>query len=311
MAVFEEGGMSATRYRQFGPSEAEEVGRLFAAGFNDLLVQKGLKPYVDLNNQQAWTAAWKRDRRSLFEHLAATSAASWLVEDDKRLLGYARSIIRDRVGQLTEFFVLPDAQASGLGRGLLERSFDSLEVEHRAVIATTNAAAMARYLKSGVFPICPVLDFDRKPEPISIETDIGIEPISAQDDTLSVLNAIDREILGYERELDHRWLLRDRQGYLYLRKRKPIGYGYVGRWCGPFALREPEDFPAVLAHAESAMVGRGHDLVLMVPLVNRFAVEYVLWRGFQMNTDFVMLFLTDSLSPNLENYPFTLPGFFT
>ena len=36
--------MTATRYRQFGPSEAEEVGRLFAAGFNDLLVQKGHEP---------------------------------------------------------------------------------------------------------------------------------------------------------------------------------------------------------------------------------------------------------------------------
>ena len=305
------GGMTTVRYRQFERGEAEKVGRLFAAGFNDLLIQRGLEPYVDLNNQQAWAAAWERDRRSLFEHLAATGSASWLVEDDKRLLGYARSIIRDRVGQLTEFFVLPEAQGSGLGRGLLERTFDSLEVEHRTVIASTNGAAMARYLKSGVFPLCPVLEFDRKPEPIAIETDIGIEPISAQDETLSILNAIDREILGYERELDHRWLLRDRQGYLYLRQRKPIGYGYVGRWCGPFALREPRDFPAVLAHAETAMVGRGHDLVLMVPLVNRVAVDCVLRRGFRMNTDFVMLFMTDGLSPNLANYLFTLPGFFT
>ena len=233
-----------------------------------------------------------------------------MVEDDKRLLGYARSIIRDGVGQLTEFFVLPGAQGRGLGKELLERTFDSLEVEHRTVIASTNGAALARYLKSGLFPLCPVLEFDRKPEPISIETDIGIEPISDRDETLSILNAIDREILGYERELDHRWLLRDRQGYLYLRKREPIGYGYIGRWCGPFALREPHDFPAVLAHAETAMVGRGHDLVLMVPLVSCIALAYLLRRGFRINADFVMLFMTDSLHPNLDNYLFTLPGFF-
>jgi hypothetical protein len=214
------------------------------------------------------------------------------------------------VGQLTEYFVLPGVLGSGLGKELLERTFDSLEVKSRTVIASTNGAALARYLKSGVFPLCSVLEFDRKPEPISAETDIGIEPIAAQDETLSILNAIDREILGYERELDHRWLLRDRQGYLYLRKQKPIGYGYVGRWCGPFALREPHDFPAVLAHAEAAMAGRGHDLTLMIPLVSRVAVDYVLQRGFRINADFVMLFMTDNLSPNLDNYLFTLPGFF-
>jgi hypothetical protein len=39
------------KHRQFEPGEAEEVGRLFATGFNYLLTRKGHEPYVDLNSQ--------------------------------------------------------------------------------------------------------------------------------------------------------------------------------------------------------------------------------------------------------------------
>jgi hypothetical protein len=90
----------------------------------------------------------------------------------------------------------------------------------------------------------------------------------------------------------------------------PSGYGYVGHWCGPFALRHASDFPAALAHAETELAGGQRDLMLMLPLANRVAVDYALQRGFRMETDFVMLFLTDGLAPHLDRYLFTMPGFF-
>jgi GNAT superfamily N-acetyltransferase len=300
----------AIRYRQFALAEVEKAGKIFAATYNDLLLQRGLKPYLEPSDPDAWVKAWSWHRKSLFEHLTLTGYASWFVEDGDRILGYARSVERQGVLQLADYFVLPGAQGQGLGKGLLERAFPSQYKGHRIVIATTNEAALTRYLKSGVYPLCPVLEFYRKASPAEEAAGLEVKPLCADSAVLSVVNRIDREILGYERELDHQWLLKDRKGYLYLREGEPVGYGYVGSWAGPFAMRETSDYPAVLAHAETQMAESGGELMLAVPLVNRKAVDYLLSRGFQMNTQFVMLFLADRLSPQLDRYIISMPVFF-
>ena len=55
-------------------------------------------------------------RRLLYEHLAATADQFWLAKRGETLLGFARSLLRDGLRLLTEFFVLPGEQSSGLGR---------------------------------------------------------------------------------------------------------------------------------------------------------------------------------------------------
>jgi GNAT superfamily N-acetyltransferase len=301
----------SVRYRQFAASEAETVGRLFAATFNDVLAQRGLPPYVDLGDPTAWAAAWVRDRRSLFEHLTATGSASWLAEEGGRPVGYARAVTRDGVVQLTDFFVLPGAQGHGIGKVLLERAFAGAAPGRRMVIATTDGAALARYLKLGLYPRCAVLEVHGRPQPAPVPGDLQAEPGAADAGTLDLLNRIDREILGYAREVDHRWLLADRSGFVYRRGGRPVGYGYVGRWCGPFAVLDPADLPAVLCHAETAMAGRGEDFLLMVPLANHVALDHAVRRGFRLATEFGMHFMSDGPEPRFANYLFSLPGFFT
>jgi GNAT superfamily N-acetyltransferase len=298
------------RYREFKNDEAEEIGKLFAATFNSLLVRLGLSPYVDLSDEAAWSVAWERDRRSLFEHLTTTGSASWLVENAERRLGYARSIIRGDVCQLTDFFVHPEAQRGGLGKELLERAFGSLKVRHRIVISSPSGAAVASYLKAGLSPRGSIYDFHRAPVPNEIETDLQFKPMSVGASVFSLLNRIDHEILGFEREIDHRWLLGDRRGFQYLRQGEPVGYGYVGRWSGPFALRDSQDYPAVLAHAETTISSKERDFGLMIPLANRPAVDHALRRGFRMGGEFPMLFMSDDVNPDLDRYIFSMPGFF-
>jgi hypothetical protein len=201
---------------------------------------------------------WQK-RRSLYEHLAETADQFWIAEQADKAVGFARSIVRGEVRELTEFFVVPDVQSGSVGGELLARAFPADGVAHRLIIATTDLRAQARYLKAGVFPRFPLYYFWRQPEAVTVETDLEFVKVEAGGDT-AVLGDIDEAVLGFRREVDHRWLLRERRAYVYYRNDRPVGYGYSGGPNGPFALLESADFPAVLAHAESeaAAAGRSH-----------------------------------------------------
>ena len=301
----------APTYRPFGKDDLETVARVFAATLNDLLMEAGGQPYVDLDDAEAWQRAWNGDRRSLFEHIDSTDSESWLAEDGGVAVGYARSILREGMCQLTEFFVLPAYQSAGIGRELISRAFDDVEAAARTIIATTRPTALARYLKSGVFPQSLVGDLERKPEPFDFRSDLAFQPLAGTESDLAALDAIDADVLGYRRRIDHRWLIGDRAGFLYLRKGQPLGYGYIGRYAGPFALRDPKDFPAVLAHAENEAAAQDLDyLTLMLPLANQAATRYLLNRGFRFDEGFMMVYMTDKPGPKLDRYLCTMPGFF-
>ena len=130
----------------------------------------------------------------------------------------------------------------------------------------------------------PIQAFWKEAHEVAFETDLSIEPVTPRPEVIGVIGAIDQSVLGYRRDIDHQWLMEERQGYLYRRAGRTVGYGYLGYSNGPFAVLDPDDFPAVLAHAETvtAAEGRG-ELVLEVPLINRDAVTYLLASGYQMD----------------------------
>ncbi len=100
-------------------------------------------------------------------HLRTSPGVSfWVAEDAPRfggpkIVGYARSVVRDRVWNLTEFFVLPDYHRRGIGSALLARCLaDGTQagVETRFVLASHNVAADALYIrKAGCFPRLPMM----------------------------------------------------------------------------------------------------------------------------------------------------------
>ena len=298
------------RYRRFGEDENEVVAKIFARAYNDLLTKGGNKPYVDVEDQAGWTKAWRPDRQALFEHFSASKNESWLAEQDGEVLGYARSILRDGIWQLTDFWVLPHKQAGGIGEVLLDRTFRSrVDSGGRVVVATTGGAAMARYIKCGLDVLSPLLEFAGPPRSTTIAADVSEEPMLDDTPTLEVLSRLDRAILGFDRTVDHKWFLAKRTGYLYRRRGEPIGYGYVAKWPGPFAARDPADLPVVLAHAETEMAKRDQEMTLIVPMVNSDAMRYLLSRGFRMNDKFMLLFMADRVRPRLDRYIMWWPGY--
>jgi hypothetical protein len=247
---------------------------------------------------------------ALYDHLARTAEHCWVAERDGQVIGHARSTMRDGVRQLTEFNVAPGNQSAGIGRELLARAFPANGARRRVILATADARAQARYLKSGVFPRFSLTNFSRAPQPVSAATDLTIEPVSPTPATLAACALIDKQLFSFHRDDDHAFLLGDRQGYLYYRGRQIVGYGYTGADNGPFALLDAMDFPAVLAHAETEAARRGDEtFAVMVPMINRVAVTYLLARRF-LFAEWFGFFMSDEPFGAFENYIVCSPPMF-
>jgi GNAT superfamily N-acetyltransferase len=266
-------------------------------------------PAISGGNDPNVVARLWENRRGLFEHLARTASQFWIAEVDGKPAGYARAIKRDGVSELTEYFVLPDFQQGGLGRELLNRTYLDHLTDVGIIVATQDAAALARYIKAGFTPRFPATYFFRHPELVPLETDLKFVPVTATVETLETINEIDLALFGHTRQVDHTWLLEDRQGYLLLRRDRAVGYGYVGESNGPIALLNPADFPAVLAFAERQVYGKLDKVGFEVPLINQQAVQYLLGAGYRMD-GFMTQFLSTAPFGKFENYIYTGPPFF-
>lgn len=237
---------------------------IFEETLADLVKRFGSSATTSWHDPVALEKMWQQ-RRPLFEHLARSAAQFWVAEYNGEPVGYARSIVRDGLWELTDFFVRPSAQSLGAGRGLIARAFSTEGATRKSIIATTDARAQKLYTKQGVYPRFPIYYFGRDPEVTTVETDLIFEPMTNSPETLDSLAGIDREIVEHRRDADHTWLLDQREGYLYYRGGQAVGYGYLGSNNGPFALLDPADFPAVLAHAESEAARHQREFGLEVP----------------------------------------------
>lgn len=296
--------MSVT-YRVGTPEDSYAVFYLFEETIADLVRRFGVTIPTSLSSPEALAKMWD-ERRSLYDHLARTADQYWIAEQAGEIIGFSRAIMRGGMQELTELFVKPGIQSSGVGRELITRALPS-GAAHRTIIATPDFRAQALYLKMGVYPRFPIYYFGRTPDIVPLETDLGFVPAA---ESLEALAGIDQHILGHRRDVDHQWLLGERQGFLYTRAGQIVGYGYVGHRNGPFALLNAADFPAVLAHAESeaARQGREH-FGVEVPTINQTALAYLVSRGFKLDS-FMAIFMSDAPLGKFENYIVTSPPFF-
>jgi GNAT superfamily N-acetyltransferase len=295
-------------FRPGTPDDSPAVFQVFVRALGDL--DRRMNYHTEMWHEPGFAERLWRLRKPLFDHLAAAADQFWVAEQDGQVIGYARSLYQDRLQQLTEFFVLPGHQSGGIGRELLARAFPTRGSRRRSIIATLDTRAQARYLKSQVYPRFTIQYLHAPPRAVSVPSDLRFEPASGDPETLAALRAIDREVLGIQRDATHEYLLADRRGYLYLREGRPVGYGYLSKGTGPIALLDESDFPAVLAHAESEAAGRGDkSFGVELPMVNRAALQHLLSRGFQLEP-FVAVLMTDEPFGRFTHYVLTSPPFF-
>lgn len=294
-------------YRPGTFADVPATYRVFEQSLADLSARLNVRADSTAGDPAAWA-----HRRPLFEHLARTAAYSWVAEAAGEVVGYARSIQRGPLLELTEFFVRPGFQSAGVGRELLAQAFpvDAPGVTERAIIATIDMRAQGRYLRAGVYPRFPIYEFARAPEAVAVPADLTCTPLAELADPLAAVGALDEAVLGHRRDADHAFLMATRQGFLYLRGGAPVAYGYLGRFMGPFAAYAAADLPGALAHAEAAWHAQGHTRIgFELPLINHTAVDYLLGRGYRLE-DFFAFFMSSVPFGRFENYVFTSPIFF-
>jgi len=294
-------------YRPGAFADSRLLFEIFEAAIDDL----GARMQASANSTAGDPAAWDR-RRPLFEHLARTGDRLWIAEEDGHPIGYARSILRDGVRELTELFVVPRVQSRGIGRELLERTFPPDGARHRMLIATSDVRAVARYVRCGLDGRFPIFNLSRVPEAVQVSSDLRGEPLVIDDTTLARLAAIDRALLGYSRAVDHRWFAGERRGLVYRRGAEIVAYGYAPiapGWSGPYAALDPGDLPRLLADAETAAHRAGHQEVSFdVALINRAALGHLLGRGYQLQS-FPMILFADADLGQLDRYVLFSPSF--
>jgi GNAT superfamily N-acetyltransferase len=299
------------RYRQAIAGDNRALHDVFLDSISEVDRRVGSADAVDASDSAVREESWLQ-WRSLFEHVAATAEGAWVAENDAgEIVGYARSINRDGIRELTEFFVLPETQGNGVGRELLRRAFPAEGARHRTIVATLELRALSRYLQTGLSARCLVLYVAATPRANDVATDLTNSRIEGSAADLGALDAIDRQLLGHTRRVDHEWVIAGgREGFLFRRGEEVVGYGYVGDRSGPVAALDGADTPAVLAFLESrAAERRQKELGFWLPSLNREATAYLLGRGFRIDP-FVATFFSDDPAIGLDRYLITSPPFF-
>jgi hypothetical protein len=217
----------------------------------------------------------------------ATLPGEWWVAQgpDGDLHGYARSIKRGELLDLTEFFVRPGHQSQGLGRALLARAVPD-RGGVRSIIATGDPRALSRYYRAGCVARFPILTLTGAPTAGGAGETLAAEQVGTADSALAEVARIERSVLGHDRgPVELAWLARAREGFLYRRDDRAVGYGFVSRnGSGPIGALDPADLPGILAHIE----GRAHalgleSLELQVPAPNVAAMTYLQGRGYRID----------------------------
>lgn len=279
------GTMASTELtiRRGTPDDSRRAFDLSMAAMRDLFRRQGNEWRLD--PEAFWTVL-----EPFLAHLAAHCAEWWVAEDgaDGSLLGYARSVERGGLFELSEFFVRPGRQSVGLGRRLIERAFPLGRGEVRAIIATTDVRGLARYYGAGTVARFAIASLAAPPKSGNAGE---LEVVSATTQDVAELSAIERAVVGYPRDADYPWLFAHREAYLYRRAGRAVGFAFFSEaGQGPIAALQPADLSPILLHLE----GRAHALGMEnvsfeVPMLNEVAMRHLFARGFKIDAPLTLL----------------------
>jgi GNAT superfamily N-acetyltransferase len=253
----------------------------------------------------------------LYAHLQSTDPATFVVAErvgadgERTVDAFVVVVVRGWLRFLSMLFVLPSAQRRGLGRALLSAVLPGEEAGgtpttwHATSTDSLQPISNGLYASLGMVPRIPLLRLVGLPERADafpeLPAGIGIsafDEIEGGADGLASaalaaeLAALDRDAVGFERAVDHGFVVAEgRRGFLYHDGTgAAVGYGYTsesGR-VGPVAVADPALLGAVVGHLVTAIKPRGA-FGLWVPGPAGEAIVALLRAGFRLDGFPVML----------------------
>ncbi len=220
-----------TSYRQARPADLETCADVLYTADDALSASRGLP--VSPRNRVALVR--------LYAHMLAHSHGRWWVaEQNGRIIGFSGSADYQDMVYLGFLFVLPELQASGIGRQLLEMSMH--DSAYRAVaIASYQPVSAALYSWYGMTPRVPIYMLTGAPrtELPALPRGLVVRPLS-----VAAAQPLDEEVCRLARPWDHDWWeSMGRARYGLFEGDDLVAYGYMqptGR-LGPFVARRSED----------------------------------------------------------------------
>ena len=159
-------------------------------------------------------------------HILSTGTL-YVAEQDNQIRAFTGAITRSTTTFLTDLFVHPEAQSTGLGRVLLQHILPLDELIH-CTMSSTDPRAQALYIRSGMQPQFPNFNLQwdgssSKKLPNSHVVAVEADPADP------ALLQWDTEISGRARPIEHAFWVKEQQALplWFLYNRKTIGYGYI------------------------------------------------------------------------------------
>src|SRR5438105_4271110 len=238
--------------------------------------------------------------------LARDPSGLWVAEDGEIIIGFGFSCMTGKFWCLSQLFVRPEMQAKGIGQALLSKTLMQAErngAANRALITFAyNIASTGLYLKNGLYPREPLY---RMAAPMQVvaqnlaDAGYDIAPIApwteAGEWTAGEwIGRIDQELLGFRRDLHHRFLRGAfaAQGVRIEHAGRAAGYAYISAQghVGPLAIAPDADARAVVTTAlRCALEGGARQVSMIVPGRADVVMQTALALGFRIEEPYVLM----------------------
>lgn len=213
-------------HRSGRAEDLPKAAALFCEAYFDLARRNGLTP----------APVTPAEMMPAYTHLLETGLFEVACEGDA-LRAFAMGFVRDDLFFLSMFWTQPGKQKRGLGRPCLDRILAAARARGArtfSVWSSIDFAALGSYLKRGMRPVGPVLTF--MGEPVVEQPDGELVPLAP-----GVAAALDAEVRGTPRRIDHAFFTETKQGFEVRRDGRSLGYFYAkGGRVGPAAWQAGE-----------------------------------------------------------------------
>lgn len=248
--------------RRAREADLKPVEAVFRAAIGELYERHRLPP------PNPPTEAFRAQHGHLLRHDAERC---WVAEDDGRVVGFSAALVRGDAWHLAALFVLPEAQAAGLGKRLLEASWGEGRLERRVLTDAIQPVSNGLYASRGLIPVTPTLHLAGPARAV-------LSPLEPAQPSKAVLAELDGAAYGFDRAVDHAYWRGVGTCTVWLRRGEPCAYSYAYPWgtIGPVAGVDGE----AAADALRAELARADgDVNLVIPGSSRELVGAAIDSG--------------------------------